>query len=328
MTLQGKHVLVTGGTGFIGSRLALRLASEHGARVTATGRNLEAVSHLQQAGVTLRRADLLDFSTMREFSRSHDVIFHVGAWLGARHGDAENAWALNVFATDQFVRIAAAANVARIVVVSSIAAYGPPNETIMDESYPLNTRQSSVYGRTKAEGELVAMSTAAELGVRLVVARPGIVYGPGSYGWSLRMVRILERGLPVIFGDGAGHAHPVFIDNLIDGLILAATRQEAIGKHFNFVDGPVPWREWFGYYARMCGRSPRRLPLWMACLALAAAERLPLGLSVDRNLIGHYTNTSIYPIQRARDLLAYEPKVNLEEGMRRTESWLRRENYL
>lgn len=327
-SLTGKRVLVTGGTGFVGSHLAARLAGKEGALVTATGRNLEAVSYLQPLGVKLRRAHLLDFNSLREMISEVDVVFHVAAWLSSRHGPAADAWALNVFASEKIVRIAAASGVSRVVLVSSIAAYGPPERPVMDEGVSLDTRQRSVYGRTKAEGELRAMEAALQTDLDLVIARPGIIYGPGSYGWSRRMVQLVQRGAPVIFGDGAGHAHPVFVENLLDGLVLAASVPEAAGRAFNFVDRPVPWREWFGHYGRMCGREPRSLPLWLARLALFVAERLPLGLSIDRNLLTHYTNHSIYPINRAAKYLGYEPRVDLQEGMTRTEAWLRREQVL
>jgi len=326
--LREKRVLVTGATGFIGSRLALRLAQEEGARVTATGRNLDAVPHLKESGVELRRANLLDFATQRRLMANQDVAFHVAAWLGPRHAPPDHAWALNAYATEKLAHIAAAAGVARLVVVSSIAAYGPPQQPVMDEKQPLAPRQRSVYGRTKAEGELRAMQAARQSGLSLVVARPGIVYGPGSIGWSRRMVRLVQKGVPVIFGAGEGHAHPVFVDNLIDGLLLAASRPAATGRAFNFVDRPVPWREWFTYFGDMGGRAPRAIPMWLARLALLTAERLPLGLSINRGLLRHVTNQSVYPIDNARQHLGYHPRVDLPQGMALTEAWLRRENYL
>lgn len=327
-TANSRRVLITGATGFIGSRLAARLASDGSTHVTATGRNLDAIRHLEGKGVELQYLHLLDFRALRRLLDGQDILFHAGAWLGPRHGPPDQAWALNAYASEQIVRIAAASGVSRVVLVSSIAAYGPPRVDVVDESHPVDTRQRSVYGRTKAEGEQRAARAAAELDVPLVIIRPGIVYGPGSYGWSRRMVQFVQRGVPVIFGNGEGHAHPVFIENLVDGLLLAATESAAVGQSFNFIDRPVPWRDWFGYFGAMCGRSPRALPLWLARLGLLFAERLPLGLSVDRDLLGHYTNRSVYPIDRARQLLGFEPRVDLSQGMALTEEWLRRESYL
>lgn len=326
-TLKGKSVLITGATGFVGSKLTRRLVAE-GARVTATGRNQQALASLEEGGAGVHRAHLLDFKALRGMMSGQDVVFHVAAWMGPRHGPAEDAWALNVYASEKVARIAADCGVGRLVLVSSIAAYGPPKRPIMDETYPLDTTQRATYGRTKAAGEQRAAQAAAELDLPLVVARPGIIYGPGSYGWSLRMVQFVKRGVPVIFGDGAGHAQPVYIDNLLDGLIRAALAPAAVGQAFNFVDRPVPWRQWFTIYGAMCGRSPRALPMWLARLALVVAERLPLGLSVDRNLMTYYDNRAVYPIARARRLLGYRPRVDLAQGTALTEAWLRQEGAL
>ena len=328
--LAKKKVLVTGATGFIGGRLAERLAREAGASVTGTGRDLEKAAYLEEAGVRLRRADLLDFRRMRELVEGQEVVFHAAAWLSRRHGNDEMAWPLNVFATLELVRAAAAAGVSRLVHVSSIAAYGPPDGPVMDEERPVDAAQSAAYGATKAEGEQRALEMAGELGLALSVVRPGMVYGPGSYGWSVRMLRLVKGGLPVIFGEGDGHAHPVYVDNLVDGMLLAATQSEAAGEAFNFVDEPVTWRRWFGAYGSMAGREPVKLPWWLARLGFVVAARLPLGLSirVSDRLLGYYTSKTVYPTTKAERLLAYRARVGFEDGMSRTEAWLREEGYL
>ena len=328
MQLNHKSVLITGATGFIGSRLAQRLARGTEASITGAGRNLEAVAHLRRDGVALARADLLDIRTMRRLLEGQDVVFHLAGWMGRRHGESEMAWALNVFAVQRLLQIAADSGVSRFVHVSSIAAYGPPHGPVLDESQPLDLRQESAYGRTKAEGERKAQEMGKELGVEVAVVRPGFVYGPGSFGWSRRMVQLVKRGIPVLLGEGEGHAHPVYVENLLQGMMRAATRPEAAGEAFNFVDRPVTWREWFGHYGQMCGKTPRQLPLWLARLLLLAAERLPLGFSVNRDMIAYYTSKTVVPDEKARRLLEYLPAVDLNEGMKLTEAWLREEGVL
>ena len=328
--LEKKNVLVTGATGFIGGRLAERLATEAGATVTGTGRDLEKASYLEEVGVRLQRADLLNFRRMAELVQGQEVVFHVAAWLSQRHGNDELAWPLNVFATLELVKAAAAAGVSRFVHVSSMAAYGPPDRPVMDETHPVDPAQTAAYGASKAEGERRALALAKELGLELSVVRPGIVYGPGSYGWSVRMLRLVKMGFPVILGEGDGHAHPVYIDNLVDGMLLAAARPEASGEAFNFMDEPVTWQQWFGAYGEMIGREPVALPLWFAKLAFAVVAHLPLGLSIrasDR-LLTFYTSKTVYPTTKAEELLGYEARVGFEQGMHRTEAWLREEGYL
>lgn len=325
---SNKQILVTGATGFIGRRLVQRLLDSTDARVTGTGRNVDAVKQLIQAGADIQRAHLLDFATMGRLLAGKDIVYHVAAWLGPRHGPADDAWAINAYATEQLVRIAADSGVSRVVLISSIAAYGPPDAPVIDETHPVSTQQRSAYGRTKAEGELLAQRAAGQDGIQLVIARPGIVYGPGSMTWSRRILRLVCRGVPVVFGDGSGYAHPVFIDNLVDGLLLAATHPAAPSHAFNFVDQPLPWREWFGYFGTMCGRKPRRLPMALARGALRVAEFLPLGLSVDRDLLAHYTNKSRYSTDLTQTLLGYTPRISIGEGMALTEAWFRQEGLL
>jgi nucleoside-diphosphate-sugar epimerase len=323
-----QRILVTGATGFIGGRLAERLASEQDSEVTGTGRNLEAAASLAEAGVQLRRADLLDFSAMRAAVEGKDVVYHVAAWLGPRHGGDDMAWPVNVYATLQLVQMAAAAGVRRFVHVSSIAAYGPTKAEVVTEERPVDPRQAAVYGRTKAEGELQARRLARELGMELVVARPGMVYGPASRAWTVRMVKLVQQRAPVIFGKGEGYAYPIYIDNLVDGLMLAGTVPVAASEDFNFVDEPRTWREWFGAYGEMSGREPVAVPLWLGRLALRGAEWLPLGLSVNRDLEDYYRAKTVFPHEKASRFLGYEPAVSFEEGMARAGAWLRANGHL
>lgn len=325
--LKNKKVLVTGATGFVGGRLAEILACEEGAIVTGTGRNLDAVPFLAEAGVTLQKADLLDEAAMRQAMAGQEVVFHVGAWLG-RHGDEEHAYALNVTATELAIRLAAEAGVKRFVQVSSIAAYGQPKQLLVDEDQPLDTEQEIVYGRTKAEGELAAFSLGKELGLAVTAVRPSLVYGPRAQSWTLNMIKLVCNGTPVIFGKADGYAYPVFIDNLVDGMLLTAVHPKAVGEAYNLCDPVVTWREWFNFYGRMCGRKPRSLPLWAANLLVVLNKPLRLNLPINRTRIRMYSLKIDFPATKAIEQLGYQPRVPIEEGMKLTEAWLREAGYL
>ncbi len=329
--LRDKKVLVTGATGFIGGRLAERLAVEEGAVVTGSGRSLQKAVALQELGVQLQQADLLDSHRMRELVQGQEVVFHVAAWLGGgRVQDQEaDAMAMNVTASEMMVRLAAAASVSCLVHVSSIASYGLPQRPQVDEDHPLDTSTANdLYGRTKAQGELRAVALAKELGVNLAVVRPALVYGPRAQGWSVQMLQLVQKGTPVLFGGGHGHAWPVFIDNLVDGMLLAATQPKAVGEAFNFSDPVINWRTFFGFYSQMCGRRPRQIPLWGARLLAWVNSLFHLGLPLNPQRVRFLTSNAVFPTTKAEQLLGYQPRVDLAEGMRRTEAWLRQEGYL
>ncbi|MCB0058404.1 MAG: NAD-dependent epimerase/dehydratase family protein [Caldilineaceae bacterium] len=326
--LAHKNILITGATGFIGSRLAARLAAEEGAAVTGSGRHLARVAHLETHGVRLVRADLLDEAATAATLAGQEIVFHLAAWLRA-HGDEAQAYAFNVTATERLLRQAAAAGVRRFIFTSSVNAYGPSDRAVLDETAPLDTELRDVYGRTKAIADLRVRELGAGLGIEVVVIRPGMVYGPGAISWTVDMVNILRRGLPVIFGDGRGHAMPVYIDNLVDGLILAAVSPNAPGEAFNLCDPVVDWHTFFGYYAAMCGHPPRAIPMWAARILAWASEHFRfLGLPLTRERLAFYVMAADYPSTKAENLLGYRQRIPIAEGMRHAETWLRQTGHL
>lgn len=324
--LRGKKVVVTGATGFIGGRLAQRLAAEEGALVTGTGRDLSKVPFVKEAGVSLKAVDLLDAKQVLDLLTGQEILFHVAGWVGK--GSYEDAYRVNVTVTETVLRQAAAAGIKRVVHLSTVGAYGPPHRDMMDETHPIDTEQEDVYGRSKAEGEVVVRKLIDELGLAVAIIRPAMVYGPRAYSWTLGLYRMVKKGVPVLFGKADGHSHPVYIDNLIDGIMLTAVHPNAVGEAFNFCDQPVQWDTWWGYYGKMAGRKPRRVPMWIAKIGAVASDTFKLKLPLSRVRLKYYRRKLIFPIEKARRLLGYEPRVSLDEGMKRSEAWLREEGHL
>ncbi len=325
--LSNKKVLVTGATGFIGSRLSQRLALEEKALVTGTGRKLNRVPFLLEAGVNLQTADLGDLDTMRGHIYGQEVIFHL-AWLGRDSGTVNKIYLDNVKIVEELMRMAAGAKVSRFVFASSISAYGPPPQELVVETTPVNPHQRDPYGRSKALSEKKALEIAAETGLELVIVRPSMVYGPNSRTWTVRMLNLVKKGVPVIFGDGSGYGYPLYIDNLIDGLLLTAVHPQAAGQTFNFSDPSINWKSFFGFYARMCGRKPRRIPLWTAKTLGFANEKFNLGLPLTREWLQFYVKQVVFSIEKAEELLGYKGRISIEEGMNSTEAWLKEAGYL
>ncbi len=321
--LSNTNILVTGATGFIGAHLAERLADDENASVTATGRNLDAVPFLREK-VSLQKADLLKRDEMSAVLAGQDIVLHIAAWLSERTADEEMARRINVDATRELIELAAQAGVRRVVMTSSIAAYGAPDKLVMDEETPLDAEQSDTYGRTKALGELAARDAAAAHGIELVIVRPGMVYGPRSYSWTTGMLNMVEKGMPTLFGKAEGHAFPVYIDNLCDLLILAATEDAAVGETFNAVDAPVTWNQFFGYYGEMAGKKPRRIPFFLARGVVLLKQLLKLhNIPLTNERLRFYQTKTVYPYKKATALLGYMPRVGIEEGMEKSAEYLR-----
>ena len=326
--LRDQPVLVTGSTGFIGSHVAARL-SEIGANVVAMGRDLTKVSHLRKfPNLRLVRCDLLDQQAMWQQIRGQEVIFHLAGWMGQAQSATE-ADDLNIAATENLLHLAANNGVQRVVFVSSIAAYGFPSDGVIDETTPLDTEQDDPYGRTKALAEERGFALAKKLGIEFTVLRPGMVYGPNSPMWTLDALAKVQGRHPVFYGDGRGHAFPTFIDNLVDALLLAGTSPKASGHAFNICDPEIPMADFYDYFGRMVGRSNRVVaPAWTARMLRPINKMLDLGLPVTKERLRFFAMESSYPSDKAKTFLNYVPRVPIEEGMSRTESWLRKEGHL
>jgi len=321
------RVLVTGATGFIGGHLAERLAGE-GLAVTGTGRRIDEVRWLEDGGVRLRRADLLDREAIRALVSGREVVFHAAGWL---YGDPEQARPVNVEATADLVRICAEEGVRRVVHVSTLGAYRRPDsraELPIEESQPLSPDAGGLYQRTKAEGEMRARSVAEERGLELTVARPGMVFGPRADTWTVGMCRAVCGGKRVLIGDGGGHFHPLYVEDLVDALLACAASPAAAGEAYNVCQDPVTFRAYLSEYGELCGRDPKALPTWAARL-MVAANRLPgVDVPLDETWLNLATNRLRFSTQKARRELGWTPGIGYERGMERTKEWLRAEGYV
>ena len=313
---------MTGATGFIGSHLAERLVVE-GARVRVLVRDPKRLRPALIDRVEVVRGDLLQPDCFAAATQNCDVVFHVAAWLGTPNR-REAAYAINVTATRQLAEAARAAGVRRFVSTSSIAVYGPVKDGVVDETFP--HWPGSLYSETKSAGEQAAFEAQTDR-FEVTVIRPAHVYGPRGRSWTTLPVNLAKRGLPSLVGGGRGFTHPVYVENLVEAYLLAAMRDEAIGEAFTICDADLPWREFFGRYADMAGRRARSIPVWLAWCGASAAE---IGARITRHppiyphtLLGFVTGRCVYSTDKARLLLGWSPRISLDEGLRRTQAWLR-----
>jgi len=322
-SLANTPVLVTGATGFVGSRLSELLATKEQAKVTGTGRELDRVTYLKDQGVDLQAADLLDEDALKALVEGKRIVFHAAAALQT---DPETAQKINVEATEALVRLAGEAGVSRFVHVSTVGVYDMTNRKYVDETAPLALNHFSTYPRTKAEAEKRATAAASKSGMELSIVRPSMIYGPGHGFWSEVMFKNVLEGNPVMLGDGSGNFNPVYVDDVVDAIILCAKHPKAAGEAFNVSADVTTWREFFGHYAKLSGKELKNVPLFIARL-MAFANNIPgISTPIDKGFIDMATSDKEFPGKKAMELLGWKPRVTYEEGMKRTLEWLEKQH--
>lgn len=352
---------MTGGAGFIGSRLAERLALEEGANVRALVHTWHKASWVSRADVELVQGDLRDPAAMARAVGECEVVFHCAAAGGARH----ICHAVNVEGTRTLLEAAAAAGVERVVHVSSVAVHGPEVPEGADESAPFR-HTGAPYGDTKIEAEELVRRFSMAHGLPITIVRPTFVWGPCSPFFTVMPIRQMKAGRWFLVDDGRGICNGVYIDHLVDALLLAGQRAEALGEAFLVTDDyGVTWGEFFGRYARMLGgedlpsvRSdspvvramlhPIRAVDWMLGPVSRTPEREPARFLVRGTRFGlmrlragltryapfgewdlaKFGKQGKLSIAKARTLLGYEPRYTLDEAMQATEAWLRDQGVL
>jgi nucleoside-diphosphate-sugar epimerase len=325
------QALISGVTGFIGSHLAERLLAE-GVAVRGLARRPDEAAWLARRGAEIVTGDLLDRASLAGAAQGCDVVLHAGAWTGGPGPGERQAWIANVAATGWLLHAAQEADVQRFVYFSSVAVYGLNAAPLIDETAS-TPPVGQLYPDSKIAAETLVRAAQAD-GLPTTIIRPASTYGPRGAAWTIGPVEQIKAGRLVLLGRDQGLVNTGYIDNVVDGVLLALRNPAAVGETFNLCDGTaITYREFYGRYAAMLGRE--RLPVYPAWLARGAVSppgrwlRRLLGKAVPGPWSYHFRfNPSRFSIAKARRLLGYAPAIDLDEGMRRTEQWLGEQGYL
>jgi 2-alkyl-3-oxoalkanoate reductase len=316
-------VLITGANGFIGRALAARLR-ELGTAVRGVDL-VAAPADDVVAGTTVNPTPWADrFAGV-------DVVIHTAA-LVSNAAPLDKAWEVNVLGTHRVLRAAAAAGVPRFVHISSIAAYGFDFPDGVEESDPVRVSGYS-YVDTKVNSEHVVLAAHAAGEIAATIIRPGDVWGPGSRPWTIIPLEMIGKGQMVLPANGNGIFSPVYIDNLIDGMVLAIGSKDAAGQIYNLTDGyGISCADYFGRLAAMAGGRVRTLPTPAAVLLATSLgtiqRRLGMPSELTMGTVEMLKRTGTYSIEKARTRLGFEPLVSLDDGMTRVQHWARGEGLI
>lgn len=333
-------LLVTGATGFIGSRLALH-AQRVGIDVRATGRaatDLECarLRELQLAGVSLQVGELQDFDLLRRALRDRNAVIHLAAAQHESHLPDDWFREVNVRATHALLLASRDAGIARFIHGSTIGVYGGTYATLgsptqgFDENSPM--QPDNIYGRTKLEAEAVVRSHATNFATCIV--RISETYGPGDLR-LLKLFRAIDRGRCVLLGAGHNRRQVIYIDDLIRGLLIAAQHPAAAGQTFIFAGQEViTTHEMMLHTANALQRKPPklRLPLWpfVAAATLLEATLRPFRIQAPLHprRLDFFRKSFVLSTQKANSVLGFRADTDFQTGAVEAARWYRARGYL
>lgn len=255
-----------------------------------------------------------------------DLLVHAAS-IGPEAGDAATAWRVNVDGTRTVVEEAAAAGVVRLLHLSSTVVHGRDFPDGVDETGAVRMTGNPFTDTTVAAEHQVLLAAAAGRAA-VTIVRAGDVYGPHSEQWTLRPVQLMRRGMFVLVDGGRGVMSPTYVDDLVSGALAAATSEDGMGQVFHVTGGEaVEAHDFFGRYATMLGVRLRSLPAPAAAVLATpvgvVSRAVGLQPPLSPRMVEYVTHPGSYSIAKAEQVLGWTPRVSLDEGMARTERWLR-----
>ena len=321
------RAFVTGAAGFVGSHLVDRLL-EGGWTVRAFDL---ARRGPERPGLEFIEGDIRDAALVSRSVEHVDVVFHLAAALGASGLGQEGFLAVNEGGTRNVLQAAREHGVRRAVHFSSAGVLGHVKENApAAEDHALDPRDT--YDRTKLAGEKAALEIGGN-GLDVVVVRPGWAYGPGDRR-TFKLIRSIARGRFILVGRGAALQTPVYVNDLVNGALLAAAKGRA-GEIYNLAGGEaLTVRAMVETIAAACGRRipPLRIPMDPARLAAAAmggaygliGKEAPLNPS----RLAFFLHPKPLAIAKARMDLGYAPETDFAAGMAVTVAWGRQAGWI
>lgn len=325
-------LFLTGATGFIGRKLALKLAGE-GHEVHVLYRTPEKIADLQHPNLHFYQGDLFEKTALKAAMEGCQGVFHLAAFARLWAKNPSTYFKINVEGTQNVLEVAIQCNVKRMVLTSTAGVFGPSVGRTITEDTTRSFPFFNDYEETKALSDEKAL-TVAQGKIELVIVHPTRVYGPGLMSESngvTRMIKLyLDGKFRVIPGNGKSIGNYVFIDDVVDGHIKAFEVGRP-AEHYLLGGENASFDDFFSTLAKLTNKHYRMFHLPLAVLNVVAsffeARTKLVGTAplITTKWVKRYLYDWEISSQKAIQELNYQP-TNLEEGMKKTIVWLKKDS--
>jgi nucleoside-diphosphate-sugar epimerase len=327
-------VLITGGTGFIGSRLAYR-CRERGDVVVVlaqinTPAEKENTDELESQGINVVIGSLGDRDKLREVMSGCDTVFHLAAAQHEANVQDRHFWDVNVEGTRNLLDAGIQAQIRRFVHGSTIGVYGVDLKGEISESSPM--KPDNIYGVTKKAGEELVISYKDRLPVSVI--RISETYGPGDRR-LLKLFKGIKKRSFFVIGNGENRHQLIYVDDLIDGMFAAAEKKEALGEVFVIAGHEIlTTNEMVATISETLKvkKLKFRAPMWPFYLLAVVMEFTlgPLGIQppLHRRRLDFFKKTLYFSTGKSANLLGFNARTGFREGAALTAEWYRQHNLL
>lgn len=303
------RIFVTGGTGFIGKHL-VRALVKNGHQVQVLVRKKEDLTGVQKLGAKGVLGDLEDKRFLREALSGYGLCYHLAAIRSDWGYSWQDYYHTNVELTRNLLE-AAAGQIKQFILISSVKA-----------DHPITP-----YGKSKQEVEKLALNSFRKKNLPITIIRPAIVYGPGDsfLGMMPKLIRLIKNARFITVGSGKNRLHLLYVDDLIQALILAG-KSLGTGEIYTIAsEKPITLNALTSLVAQKLKVKilPVKIPVFLANFAGIVFERLYPLVSLNeppitKSKVQTITYDKIYDISKAQKELGFAPYINYEEGIELT----------
>ena len=321
--VTGSSALVSGATGFLGGHLLAKLR-EKGFRVRALARQTSDIASLVRSGVAISAGDVLDRQSLQRAMAGQQLVFHTAGKV-SDWGARREFWQANVEGTANVITACREAGVKRLIHVSSLTVLGLPRSGArVDEQTPFADSSRDFYTVSKIAGERLVREAHGSGGLETVVIRPGVIWGPGDITILPRLIALLRSGQLIFIGRGNNQLGLSHVENLSQGIILAARTPSAAGQIYHLTDGEeITARTAFCELAAVLGVPPPRFSLPFPVMHFLAAllewsarlRNTATPPRLTRYGVRLVACDSRYDISKAQSELGYRPQLTFRQGI-------------